>query len=86
MKPGGIADLDVEFWFRERIPQLRQMSLEGLYIASGASGFSGSVEDFLEHLREMKEKGEEFEFSRECHLSKFVMIKPVSEELCEKVD
>jgi len=76
LKPGGVADLDLEFW-PEYIGRLEQSLLyPQLMVASTRSDYRAKVEEFFRDIEKVKEESPEL-VGFFCYSTRLEMAKPI---------
>lgn len=79
LKPGGIADLDLEMWTEHiqeisNLDMVKDIALVGVY-----SGFKGNLRQYLEHLQELRDTDKDnkyFNYNKDCLFVRFEISKP----------
>lgn len=80
LKKGGIADIELEGWLERNFEEVRNLDLwHSMKVVGVYSGFKGDLEEYLEHLKKMREEAKDrdaiFHYNRDVIFTRFELRK-----------
>lgn len=78
LAPGGIADLDLEFWHDRHVKELLGMELHRqgcLMVATSDGKYTGSIQDYAKHIQELAKTNQREAMFQQMS-TRFVLTKP----------